>query len=1192
LAALYGNIIDISYKAARIEYFLRLPTCAGEPVLPGPLRLENASFEVELPKPADEKPQEQKKKGAESRKETIKFEVLKDVSLSLNKGELTIITGAIGSGKTTFLSCLVGEIKCKSGKQWLPKQSMAIQTQVPQLLDGTIRHNILFGIPAEECNEEYLWRALEASQLAQEMRNPKSTLYLMKEQTQVGKQGSQLSGGQRARVSLARSTYAVLSGVSSAVLDDPCASVDNEVVNNIWQDTVLEEMKDVTRVICVNTQLLERLAPTADNLVVMQGMNIVFKGTIAEAVEKEKEINQALNGEFKLDGKWVPIKRTSEASFSDQSPAEKAGTLIDRLHRACTREEIQKGLDKLQKSKGTVLASNLDQLLGRAAATVAKGLSLSDDYNMAKIKDLVKEHSTDLAIRQQSRVVEKLLRLEPDALFETPEVKEEVASCDAQVTSPTLANPEIKYDEHGVPILDVDQVLKLQEDLKQSFSHTEFQQKLQEIVSRFQNNVAVLDKARTELLMTVYEIVLPKYGFEASSKGVLQMMAAVQHIGCDERIMKNDYEIKTELLKMQDLTKDQAETAVANLIRSCKPLMQFAYSEENGKSLELSPSEWEMLRQRLRDLQRSCKLETPQPGERLPIWKVSLKLFCSTWGIPLLSLIFKFCKIFEYPHKFAVFRHLELHDSDWSDNKLMSYLAVLSIWYAALDPLPALTDGLSRCLVANYLSGALDAKVSKLAMSYFWTAGTGSEEKFRKLLQMDTSSLSGLFSLPLGLMLIIINLCYISRHKPLLAIISLIGSSIIYKHIVNIYTWQTTKLHVALIEIMTRLDTNVGNQFQTLSMIRAFKREKRFEKSLHSAMMVGCYWNTLHRSSMLAIEIMSTCCNCMFVFMACVLIQQVKQNSMDASLGTLFWVLTQSIEGHIANAMGQYQPWQDCKYRWRELETLFTTPWSEDPNAGDEAPEGWPAKGSVAFEEVTFRYAPGAPEAIKGFTIEVNPGEKVGVVGKTGSGKSTLAMLLLRLGPIKGMPPSSGGRVLIDGIDIATLKLPVLRRTVVIVPQEPTIFEQWTLHENIGKEYSEEEVLKAISTCSLDAKQLTNTAEDSKALASHLTAITTGQSQLLMVARALVRNPTVMILDECTASMDRETADQLLETMTSKIRDTTVFSIAHRLRFVLKSDRIMVLGHQAQVLGFDTPEKLLEDKDSYFSVNLRLEEQE
>jgi len=73
--------------------------------------------------------------------------------------------------------------------------------------------------------------------------------------------------------------------------------------------------------------------------------------------------------------------------------------------------KIQKDLDKLQKSKGTVLASNLDQLLGRAAATVAKGLSLSDDYNMAKIKDLVKEHSTDLAIRQQCRVVEKLLRL-------------------------------------------------------------------------------------------------------------------------------------------------------------------------------------------------------------------------------------------------------------------------------------------------------------------------------------------------------------------------------------------------------------------------------------------------------------------------------------------------------------------------------------------------------------------------------------------------------------------------------------------------------------------------------------------------------------------------------------------------------------------------------------------------------------
>jgi len=222
----------------------------------------------------------------------------------------------------------------------------------------------------------------------------------------------------------------------------------------------------------------------------------------------------------------------------------------------------------------------------------------------------------------------------------------------------------------------------------------------------------------------------------------------------------------------------------------------------------------------------------------------------------------------------------------------------------------------------------------------------------------------------------------------------------------------------------------------------------------------------------------------------------------------------------------------------------------------------------------------------------VRPAEKLGVVGKTGSGKSTLVSLLLRLGPLKGVAPSSGGRLLLDGIDVATLKLSLLRSKVAVVPQDPTILKM-SLKENVGEEFTDAEVLMALERCCLSPQALTGIESLSDALAAPLNAkaLSIGQQQLLMAARALVRKPKVLILDECTASMDRESADQLLEVVTKHTKDSTVLAIAHRLRFVINSDRILVLGH-GNLICLDTPANLMKDTDSYFATNVSLEQQE
>jgi len=171
------------------------------------------------------------------------------------------------------------------------------------------------------------------------------------------------------------------------------------------------------------------------------------------------------------------------------------------------------------------------------------------------------------------------------------------------------------------------------------------------------------------------------------------------------------------------------------------------------------------------------------------------------------------------------------------------------------------------------------------------------------------------------------------------------------------------------------------------------------------------------------------------------------------------------------------------------------------------------------------------------------------------------------------------------------VRLPALRRAVAVVPQEPTLFKA-SLKQNLGGEdLTDAEALAALQRCGLDARQTTGKATLPEALAAEISASTlsAGQQQLLMAARALARRPRVLVLDESTACLDREAADHLHEVIHAHCGEVTVLSIAHRLRFVANSDRILVLGPGGEVLALDTPARLLEREGGYFATCWQLE---
>ncbi|XP_041850293.1 multidrug resistance-associated protein 5 isoform X2 [Melanotaenia boesemani] len=241
---------------------------------------------------------------------------------------------------------------------------------------------------------------------------------------------------------------------------------------------------------------------------------------------------------------------------------------------------------------------------------------------------------------------------------------------------------------------------------------------------------------------------------------------------------------------------------------------------------------------------------------------------------------------------------------------------------------------------------------------------------------------------------------------------------------------------------------------------------------------------------------------------------------------------------------------------------------------GQSPPPDWPQQGELVFREVEMRYQENLPRVLSKISCTIRPKEKVGIVGRTGSGKSSLGVVLFRL------VESCGGSILIDGIDIGDIGLADLRSKLSIIPQDPVLFSG-TVRFNLDpfNQYPEEKIWDTLERSHMKecVSQLPQKLDSE--VVENGENFSVGERQLLCVARALLRQCKVLILDEATAAMDAETDALIQETIRSSFQDCTTLTIAHRLHTVLACDRIMVLN-QGQVVEFDEPSKLLANENS------------
>lgn len=218
-----------------------------------------------------------------------------------------------------------------------------------------------------------------------------------------------------------------------------------------------------------------------------------------------------------------------------------------------------------------------------------------------------------------------------------------------------------------------------------------------------------------------------------------------------------------------------------------------------------------------------------------------------------------------------------------------------------------------------------------------------------------------------------------------------------------------------------------------------------------------------------------------------------------------------------------------------------------------------PLTGRITLDDVVFRYRPDGPEALRNLSIDIAPGEVIGVVGRSGSGKSTLTKLIQRL-----YVPERG-RVLVDGIDLALADASSLRRQVGVVLQENVLFAR-SIRDNIALADPGAPLAAIVAAARLAGAHdfITELPEGYDTLVGeHGSTLSGGQRQRIAIARALISNPRILILDEATSALDYESERIIQENMKAIARGRTVIIVAHRLSAVRDANRIVVMerGH-------------------------------
>ena len=236
----------------------------------------------------------------------------------------------------------------------------------------------------------------------------------------------------------------------------------------------------------------------------------------------------------------------------------------------------------------------------------------------------------------------------------------------------------------------------------------------------------------------------------------------------------------------------------------------------------------------------------------------------------------------------------------------------------------------------------------------------------------------------------------------------------------------------------------------------------------------------------------------------------------------------------------------------------------------------WPNKGKIEFKNFSVKYRPDTEIVLNNLNFIINPGEHLGIVGRTGSGKSTIALSLFRI-----IEPLNG-TIYIDDIDISEIGLKILRNNLTIIPQEPFIMDG-TLRYNIDPlgRYNDNQIVDVMKNIGFNYIIENHIQGLNQKISENGGNLSIGEKQLICITRAILRKSKIVIIDEATANIDYKTEKIIQNAISEILKQSTLITIAHRIKMIMNSDKVLILDN-GNLVEFDTMKNLLENKKSLF----------
>jgi len=264
---------------------------------------------------------------------------------------------------------------------------------------------------------------------------------------------------------------------------------------------------------------------------------------------------------------------------------------------------------------------------------------------------------------------------------------------------------------------------------------------------------------------------------------------------------------------------------------------------------------------------------------------------------------------------------------------------------------------------------------------------------------------------------------------------------------------------------------------------------------------------------------------------------------------------------------------------------------NREPLADGRVQPGGPVRGDVRFENVAFTYDDGNTEVLRGLSFHIRPGQSLALVGATGSGKTSLVNLLPRFHEY------TAGRILLDGTELREYSREYLRSQIGVVQQEPFLFSR-SIRDNItygaGRAVQHAEVEAAARAAAIHDAILSFPNGYDTLVGEKGVMLSGGQKQRLTIARTLVKDPRILILDDSTSSVDTETEAEIRAALYGLMRDRTTFIIAHRIQSVMHADLILVL-EKGRVMQMGSHEELMGDAQGIYrrmsDIQTRIDEE-